>query len=174
MNHHLLANFMKRFFGHYLPVQKGLSVNTMQAYRDAVKLLLCFTADMIGRPVDRLTVEDITEKVVTAFLDYVERQRGCSANTRNARLAAIHSLFAFIAREEPVLLPQCQRIRAIPLKRTRHERLTTWKRKKCRPSSMPWISLPGQVSVTGSCFCCFTTPGLESVKSSRSSSPICV
>ena len=121
MNHHLLANFIKRFFGHYLPVQKGLSVNTMQAYRDAVKLLLCFTADMIGRPVDRLTVEDITEKVVTAFLDYVERQRGCSANTRNARLAAIHSLFAFIAREEPVLLPQCQRIRAIPLKRTRHE-----------------------------------------------------
>jgi integrase/recombinase XerD len=118
---HSLANFMKRFFGHYLPVQKALAVNTMQAYRDAVKLLLCYAADTIGRPVDRLTVEDITEKVVIDFLDYVERQRGCSASTRNARLAAIHSLFAFIAREEPALLPQCRRIRAIPLKRTRHE-----------------------------------------------------
>jgi len=43
------------------------------------------------------------------------------ASTRNARLAAILCLFAFIAREEPILLPQCRRIRAIPLKRTRHE-----------------------------------------------------
>jgi integrase/recombinase XerD len=118
---HSLANFMKRFFGHYLPVQKGLAVNTLQAYRDAIKLLLCYAADTLGRPADRLAVEDITEKVVIGFLDYVERQRGCSASTRNARLAAIHSLFAFIAREEPVLLLQCQGIRAIPLKRTRHQ-----------------------------------------------------
>ena len=118
---HSLANFMKRFFSHYLPVQKGLSVNTIQAYRDAIKLLLCYAADTLGRPVDRLVVEDITEKVIIAFLDYVEQERGCSSRTRNARLAAIRSLFAFIAREEPVLLLQCRRIRAIPLKRTRHE-----------------------------------------------------
>ena len=77
---HPLATFMKRFFGHYLPVQKDLAVNTMQAYRDAIKLLLCYAADTLGRPVDLLTVEDITEKVVIDFLDYVERQRGCSAS----------------------------------------------------------------------------------------------
>jgi integrase/recombinase XerD len=118
---HSLANFMKRFFGHYLPVQKGLAVNTIQTYRDAIKLLLCHTADTLGRPVDRLAVEDITEKVVVAFLDHVEQQRKCSPATRNARLAAIRSLFAFIAREEPDLLEQCQRIRTIPLKRTQHQ-----------------------------------------------------
>lgn len=118
---HLLANYMKRFFSHYLPVQKGLSVNTMQTYRDAIKLLLCYAADTLGRPVDGLVVEDVTEKVVIAFLDHVEQERRCSARTRNARLAAISSLFAFIAREEPALLQQCQRIRAIPLKRTQYK-----------------------------------------------------
>jgi len=118
---HSLANYMKRFFSHYLPVQKGLAVNTMHAYRDAIKLLLCYTADTLGRSVDRLVVQDITEKVVIAFLDHVEQERRCSPRTRNARLAAIRSLFAFIAREEPVLLQQCQRIRAIPLKRTQHQ-----------------------------------------------------
>ncbi len=117
---HLLANFMKRFFSHYLPVQKGLSANTIVAYRDAVKLLLCYAADTLRKPVDKLAVEDITEKVVLGFLDYVQEVRRCSSRTRNARLAAIHSLFAFIAREEPELLAQCQRIRAIPLKRTEH------------------------------------------------------
>lgn len=118
---HLLANYMKRFFSHYLPVQKGLSVNTIHAYRDAIKLLLCYAADTLGRPLDRLAVQDITEKVILAYLDHVEQERKCSPNTRNARLAAIRSLFAFIAREEPALLQQCQRIRAIPLKRTQHQ-----------------------------------------------------
>jgi len=43
----LLANFIKRFFSHYLPGQKGLAANTMLAYRDAIKLLLCYSADSI-------------------------------------------------------------------------------------------------------------------------------
>ena len=117
---HSLGNFMKRFFSHYLPVQKGLSANTIAAYRDAIKLLLCYAADVLRKPVDKLAVEDITEKVVLGFLDYVQQVRHCSSRTRNARLAAIHSLFAFIAREEPTVLLQCQRIRTIPLKRTEH------------------------------------------------------
>jgi len=118
---HLLANYMKRFFSHYLPVQKGLSINTILAYRDAIKLLLCYTADTLGRSVDNLAVQDITQKVVIAFLDYLEQKRNCSPRTRNARLAATRSLFAFIAREEPSLIQQCQRIRAIPVKRTQHQ-----------------------------------------------------
>jgi len=118
---HLLANYMKRFFSNYLPVQKGLSINTIHAYRDAIKLLICYAADTLRRPVDRLTVEDITEKVIIAFLNHVEQERKCSPKTRNARLAAIRSLFNFIAREEPVLMQQCQKIRTIPLKRTQHQ-----------------------------------------------------
>jgi site-specific recombinase XerD len=117
---HSLANFMKQFFSHYLPVQKGLSANTIAAYRDAIKLLLCYAADTVEKPLDKLTVEDLSEKVVLGFLDHVQAVRSCSTRTRNARLAAVHSLFAFIAREEPELFAQCQTIRAIPLKRTAH------------------------------------------------------
>jgi len=117
---HSLANFIKRFLSHYLPVQKGLSTHTIAAYRDAIKLLLCYAADTGRTPVDKLAVEDMTEKVVVGFLDYLQEVRTCSARTRNARLAAIHSLFAFIARENPELLAHCQKIRAIPLKRTEH------------------------------------------------------
>ena len=118
---HLLSNYMKRFFSNYLPVQKGLSINTIHAYRDAIKLLICYAADTLRRPVDKITVEDVTEKVIIAFLNHVEQERKCSPGTRNARLAAIRSLFNFIAREEPVLMQQCQKIRTIPLKRTQHK-----------------------------------------------------
>ena len=117
---HMLAPIMKRFFSHYLPIQKGLSINTLSAYRDAIKLLLCYGADTLKKSIDELMAEDITESLVLSFLDHVEKKRGCTACTRNARLAAIRNLFAFIAREEPVLMVQCQQVRAIPTKRTEH------------------------------------------------------
>jgi len=118
---YMIAKFIKRFFSHYLPVQKGLTVNTILAYRDAVKLLLCYAADTLKKSVEDLCVEDIDESVVLAFLEHVENKRGCSARTRNARLAAIRALFGFIAREEPSLVFHCQSIRTIPLKRTQHK-----------------------------------------------------
>ena len=118
---HPLGSFIKRFFSHYLPVQKGLSVNTILAYRDAVKLLLCYAADTGAIAVDELVVEDMSEKIVLGFLEHVEQIRGCSTRTRNARLAAIRSLFEYIARQEPVLMVQCAQIRAIPLKRIEHK-----------------------------------------------------
>jgi site-specific recombinase XerD len=117
----LLANFMKPFFSHYLPIQKGLATNTLLAYRDAIKLLVCFAADTLRKSADELSVEEIDETLVLAFLDHLETVRSCTPRTRNARLAAIRVFFAFIAREEPVLLLQCQRIRTIPLKRTEHK-----------------------------------------------------
>ena len=115
---HSITHFIQPFFSHYLPVQRGLSINTITAYRDAMKLLLCYVADHQKKSVDALDVEDITEAVVLDFLDYVQQQRGCSGKTRNARLAAIRGLFAFVGRKHPNLLAQCRQIRAIPLQRT--------------------------------------------------------
>ena len=118
---HIIAKFIKRFLGYYLPVQKGLAANTILAYRDAIKLLLCYAADRRKKSVEELSVEDIDESLVLTFLDHVETVRGCSPRTRNARLAAIRAFFGFLAREEPSLLLHCQAIRAIPLKRTEHK-----------------------------------------------------
>lgn len=113
-----LANYLKRFFSHYLPVQKGLASNTILAYRDAIKLLLCFGADMLKKSVDALTIEDVNETLVLTFLDDLEKTRDCSSTTRNARLAAIRAFFGFIAREEPSFVSHAHAIRTIPLKRT--------------------------------------------------------
>ena len=118
---YIIAKFIKRFFSHYLPVQKGLAANTILAYRDAIKLLLCYASDTLNKSVEQLCVEDIDESLVLDFLDHVENTRGCTPRTRNARLAAIRAFFSFIAREEPCLLLHCQKIRTIPLKRTEHK-----------------------------------------------------
>ena len=67
----LLAHFIKRFFSHYLPLQKGLTANTLVAYRDAIKLLLGYASDTLNKNVEQLGVEDINESLVLGFLDHV-------------------------------------------------------------------------------------------------------
>ncbi len=48
----------------------------------------------------RLDLSDLDKCVVAAFLDHLEVDRGNSVRTRNARLAAIHSLFTFAALQQ--------------------------------------------------------------------------
>jgi site-specific recombinase XerD len=66
-----------------------------------------------------LTFDHLGPEVVLAFLDDLEKSRGNTVRTRNARLAAIHSLFGYVAAHEPELLGVCQRIAAIPVKKTK-------------------------------------------------------
>jgi site-specific recombinase XerD len=86
------------------------------SYRDTIKLLLCFAADRLHKSVDSLTIEDLSMKQVLAFLDHLESDRGCTANTRNQRLAALRSLFKYIGRQEPELLLQTHQICGISVK----------------------------------------------------------
>ena len=60
---HPVAPLIKRFFSHYLPIIKGLSTNTVAAYRDATKLLLCYASDTLEKSVDELQIEDIPESL---------------------------------------------------------------------------------------------------------------
>ena len=54
-----------------------------------------------GKPPFRLDLADLDAPLIGAFLDHLEHERGNSVRTRNARLAAIHSLFRFAALRHP-------------------------------------------------------------------------
>lgn len=120
---HLVACYMEGFFRQYLGALRGVSEKTILSYRDAIKLLLCFAADHLGQTVDKLAVEHLNDKLVVAFLDYLETERHCCVRTRNTRLAAIGTFFNYVGRQEPSLLPQCHSIRTIPYKRDQHKAL---------------------------------------------------
>jgi site-specific recombinase XerD len=120
---HLVARYMEGFFRQYLGALRGVSEKTILSYRDALKLLLCFASDRLGRAVDQLSVEHLDDKLIIAFLDYVEQDRRCCVRTRNARLAAISTFFNYVGRQEPLLMSQCHAIRTIPHKRDQHKTL---------------------------------------------------
>jgi integrase/recombinase XerD len=113
----ILPSLVQQFFTDRLCTQMAASPNTVAAYRDTFRLLLRFASDQTGKPPTRLTVEQVDVILVGDFLAYVEDQRGNSARSRNARLAAIRSFFRFVAMKEPAYLLHCQKILAMPGKR---------------------------------------------------------
>ena len=116
----LIAPLIQAFFQDFLVAQRDLSSHTIAAYRDCIKLCVTFAAARREKPVDKLTVEDFQDKLVLAFLDDLETTRGNSTRTRNARLAALHVLFRYIAGQQPEAMARCQQICALPAKRTTH------------------------------------------------------
>jgi integrase/recombinase XerD len=117
-NNHLLGPFVRRFLLEDVVADRNLTTNTQRSYRDSIRLLLRFINDHHCTSSTRVTVEQVTPAVARAFLAHLEEQRRNCVATRNQRLAAIHSLFCFIAGQVPELVDQASQIQAIPLRRT--------------------------------------------------------
>jgi site-specific recombinase XerD len=115
---HLMGPLIRRFLLEEVLASKNLTLNTQHSYRDTIRLLLRFFADSkTAEPTD-LTVEQVSAPAVRAFLAHLEGLRHNCVATRNQRLAAVHSLFRFIAQQAPELVDQASQIQAIPPRRT--------------------------------------------------------
>jgi integrase/recombinase XerD len=115
-----LAPALQAFFTDRLITQRDASPRTIGAYRDAFRLLLRFAHGRTGKQPFELDINDLDAPLIGALLNHLERDRGNSARTRNARLGAIHSFYRFAALEHPEHAHTIARIIAIPTKR--HER----------------------------------------------------
>ncbi len=112
-----LAPTLQAFFTERLIGQRRASPNTVAAYRDTFRLLLAFAEGKTGTAPSALRLEDVDAPLVGSFLDHLEIERNNGARTRNARLAAIHSLFRFAALRHPEHAALIERVLAVPPKR---------------------------------------------------------
>ncbi len=96
-----LATTLQAFFTDRLVRQRQVSANTIQAYRDTLRLLLVFASERQGKSPVRLDIDDLDAPLIGAFLDHLEHERQNGVRTRNARLAAIRSLFRYAALRHP-------------------------------------------------------------------------
>jgi integrase/recombinase XerD len=119
-----IAATVQAFFAERLIQQRRASQHTIAAYRDTLRLLLIFAARHHNTSPCRLDIADLDAPMIAAFLDHLEHQRSNSIRTRNARLAAIHSLFGFAALRHPEHAADIQRVLAIPAKRANHTIVT--------------------------------------------------
>jgi integrase/recombinase XerD len=115
----LLAPTLQAWFTDRLMTQRNASPRTIAAYRDTLRLLLIFAQQQTGKDPCRLDFADLDAPLIGAFLNHLEQERGNSPRTRNARLAAIHSLFRYSALRHPEHAASIARVLEIPTKRHR-------------------------------------------------------
>ena len=108
---------LETFFTDRLMRQRQASPHTIAAYRDAFRLLLRYAEKRLGASPSAVRLEDLDATFIGDFLHSLETDRNNTARTRNARLAAIHSFFRYVAFERPESSALVQRVMAIPNKR---------------------------------------------------------
>lgn len=116
----VLAPTLQAFFYERLIGQRQASPHTIAAYRDTFRLLLVFAHQHTHVKPHALDIDDLDAQLISAFLDHLEHDRGNSPRTRNARLAAIRSLYHYAALRHPEHADTIARVLAIPSKR--HDR----------------------------------------------------
>jgi integrase/recombinase XerD len=119
-----LAPALQAYFTDRLIGQRAASPNTIAAYKAAFRLLLGFATSRTGKTPGALDIAELDAPLIAAFLDHLERDRQNSVATRNNRLAAIHSLFGYLALQHPEHAGTIQRVLAIPPKRVQRNLVT--------------------------------------------------
>jgi integrase/recombinase XerD len=140
-----IAATMQAFFTERLIAQRRASPHTITAYRDTWRLLLGFAAQRTRASPCRLDIADLDAPMISAFLDHLEHQRGNTIRSRNARLAAIHSLFDFAALRHPEHAADIARVLAIPPKRSDQTIVTFL----TRPETEALLAAPDRATRTG-------------------------
>jgi len=113
-----LAHHLSGFLREHLPKERRASQHTCEAYAQSFQLLLGFAANRLKIKPSKIEIERLDAPLILAFLEHLEKKRGNSVRTRNARLAAINSFFRFLEYRVPSCLDQARRIHAIPMKKT--------------------------------------------------------
>ena len=139
-----LAPALQAFFTERLITQRSSSPETIAAYRDAFRLLVRFAHQQTGKQPFELEIDDLDAPLIGAFLKHLERDRGNSPRTRNARLGAIHSFYRFAALEHPEHAHTIARVMAIPTKRYERNTLSYLNRDEIRallaaPDKSTWL-----------------------------------
>lgn len=111
------AKTLTRFLSDYLPSQRNVSTNTIKSYRDTFKQMLLYYELELNIKPEHLTFKKINAEKIRGFLLWLENTRKININTRNQRLAAIHSFYRYTQSEHPEIMLECQRILGIPFKK---------------------------------------------------------
>lgn len=112
-----VSYWLQRFLTEYMTTIRNQSCNTRYSYRDCYKQLIPYLAKYCKKTADDLLIKDITTENVQAFLNHLEKDKGCCIKTRNQRLAAINAFAHFVSTYNPEFLEWRRLIHIIPIKR---------------------------------------------------------
>jgi site-specific recombinase XerD len=148
-----IAPALQAFFIERMITQRDSSPPTIAAYRDTFRLLLTFASQRTGKQPCQLDIDDLDAHLISAFLNHLQQDRGNSPRTRNARLAAIHSLYKYAALRHPEHLATIGRGWQSRSNATNDSVSPTSSSTRSRRCSPRPTAQPGSVAATTPCCC---------------------
>ena len=112
-----LFSLVHDFFRVYLPKLRHSSPHTIRAYQTSLELLFDFVKTEKQIALSEITFEMIDRNMLSAFLDWLQDERGCGVSTRNHRLMCICAFYAYAAKMEPTAVIHHAEIYKVPRKK---------------------------------------------------------
>lgn len=114
-----LPKHIGNFFTKHLSAERGASPNTIRAYALAICQFVEYLDESHKASPHKATTAVLTKENVLGFLSWLETERQVSVNTRNHRLAALHSLCRYMLKADIAHMGRWQDILSIKSKKTR-------------------------------------------------------
>lgn len=111
------AQALQSFFENYLAKERGVSENTIKAYRDSFVQLIEYLDQRRGIKPERISLELLDKSLVLDFLNWIEEEKHCSVPTRNQRCVAIRSFCQYLMYVVPEQIGRWKQICSIPMKK---------------------------------------------------------
>lgn len=121
MNSTDFACLVTGFLTDYLPLQRCYSKNTVQSYRDTLKLFLRFLNGSKGVSPNSFYIKDFRCELVIEFLEWY-RENGASISVANQRRAALKASAGYAQFESIECIAPLQDVSGIKAKKQRRKR----------------------------------------------------
>lgn len=87
--------YISKYLNDYLIIERNFSDKTLKSYKKAFEIFIDYLVNVKKIKITNITFENVTQTIVTDFLNYLELNKGNSISTRNQRLAAIKSFYQY-------------------------------------------------------------------------------
>lgn len=116
-NSETFGYYLNKYLTVYLPGQRGLSTNSILAYRDTFSLLIAFLKNEKRIAPERLPMTFLTKELTLEFAEWLENTRGCSLSSRNQRFVILRTFCRWLATENPSFLKISEDLFNVKLKK---------------------------------------------------------
>lgn len=108
-----LFDTTKKFLNVYLPQIRSRSPHTVQSYKDAINLFESYLEEAKGIVLEQVIASEFNQGNIIKFLEWLEKERGCTETTRNQRLVCIRAFCRFLSREKVITVADYAEIEEI-------------------------------------------------------------
>ena len=113
----IIARHINGFLNEYVPSQKTSSSQTLKSYQYALTLYIGFLETEKGISAERLCGGCFSRIIIEEWLQWLMKQRGCSPETCNNRLASLRTFLKYLGNREIFLLYLSEDATRIPRKK---------------------------------------------------------